>query len=147
MSAMQGSPWIRRGFVLAALTNIVGMAIFSRGLTSTALEELAPTLFSRPSLLLIMVWGLAYLALARRYERAPEIAAVFAVEKAIYVASWVMWLASPHPPLAAIYADDPLAALFFSGYGIVDGAFGAFFGYVFLRFRAPGRDPVVTLQA
>src|SRR5262249_1208001 len=69
------------GFRAAAFVNVAGILLFSLGLTNTALIARNPVVFSRFGLVCIMLWGLAYLAVARAYAQVPLLVAVFAVEK------------------------------------------------------------------
>ena len=128
------SSWISYTFVAAALFNIVGILWATRGLTNQYLMGLHP-LFSPWGCGAIILWGLAYLALARSYESAPWVALVFALEKFYYVAVWITFLqSSARPSFAEIAAANPGAASFYRSFGIGDGLFGIFFLYVFLRF-------------
>lgn len=129
------SETIRRGFHVAGATNIFGMILISRGLTNDLLRELDPALFANPGVILICVWGLAYVALADAFQHAAKVALVFALEKAFYVGAWVLWLIEHGSELGDVWARDWLTGLFFSGYGLVDGAFGLFFLYVWTRHR------------
>lgn len=113
------------GFIAAGLTNILGILLFSRGLNNPLLGELFPGLFGNWGLVCIMLWGLAYLAVAGDYPKVPRLVAVFALEKAVYVVSWFWWLS--HHDLAAVWSQDPLTGLFYALYGLIDLAFGIFF--------------------
>lgn len=132
---MSPPSWIRQTFLAAAAFNVVGITIFTRGFTNDYLMSLDPGLFSRSGCLLIVIWGLAYGALSGSFHRAPWVALVFAIEKLFYGISWVAWLAGERPTLAVVAATDPVTAAFYGGYGAGDLAFGAFFLYVFLRYR------------
>lgn len=109
----------------AGLTNILGILLFSRGLNNPLLGELFPGLFGNWGLMCIMLWGLAYLSVANNYRQVPGLVAVFALEKAVYVASWVWWLS--HHDLAVVWTQDPLTGAFYALYGLIDLAFGIFF--------------------
>ncbi|MFN7147390.1 MAG: hypothetical protein ACK4YP_26720 [Myxococcota bacterium] len=127
---------VTRGFQAAAAFNLVGMGVFSKGLTNTVLFETDPEMFSRPGCLLVMVWGLAYLALARTWRASPAVAAVFAVEKLVYVAWWGAWMARHAGDLPAVLERDLLAGVFYAAYGLGDAAFMVFFAWAALRARA-----------
>lgn len=133
---------IRRGFHVAAAFNILGMLLFSRALTNELLGELDPAVFGVPGVVLICIWGLAYLALADSFEAAPRVALVFGIEKLFYVGNWVCWLGSHAGELGGVWARDPMTALFYAGYGLADGAFALFFIYVWARQRG-AKSPVI----
>lgn len=115
------------GMRLAALTNILGILVFSRGFTNHYLGELFPALFGPWGLACIILWGLAYGSVATRYRQVPGLLLVFALEKLVYVASWVWWLTAHGGELPAIWSQDLLTALFYYLYGVIDLSFGVFF--------------------
>ena len=131
---MDTQTWVRRGIYAAAATNILGSLIFSKGY-GDALGAQFPALFGTWGLILIQVWGLAYLAGARPWPRTSPLFLVFAIEKAVYVASWALWLLQRGGDLPALFANDPMTALFFASYGLVDGLFGLFFLWGWHRGR------------
>jgi hypothetical protein len=118
------------GFIAAGLMNVVGVLIFSGGFTNDELVALSPNVFSRFGLLMIIVWGLAYISVARSYRAVPALVLVFALEKAIYVATWFIWLSNHGGEFSSIYARDPKTAIFYAIYGPNDLIFGLFFAYV-----------------
>jgi len=121
------------GFRLAAATNIVGVLVFSWGLTNERLTELSPIVFSRFGLISIMLWGMAYWAVASSYLAVPFLVAVFAIEKLIYVITWVIWIEEHGGELPSLFAEAPLTATFFSIYGLIDLAFGLFFAFTAMQ--------------
>lgn len=131
---------IRAGFIAAGLTNILGVAFFSLGFTNPLLGELYPGVFSGFGLIVIMLWGAAYIAAAPAIRSAPWLALVFALEKLLYAGSWVLWLAR-HGNLGALFARSKVTALFFAIYGPLDLAFGIFFLAAFLSSRSLVPDP------
>jgi hypothetical protein len=93
--------------------------------------------FSRFGLLSIILWGLAYLAVASVYVRAKWLLAVFAAEKCLYVATWLSWIRSHAGELPGLFSESPLTATFYLIYGPTDLLFGLFFAFVALRvFRS-----------
>ncbi len=122
---------IKQGFVLAALFNIGGVLLFSRGFTNTAINEADPVVMSNFGLLMIMVWGLAYWGAAKIDANIKWLAAAFALEKLVYVVVWISWLSKNS--LAQLYREDLFAGVFFSIYGANDLVFMLFFAYVFFR--------------
>lgn len=118
------------GFIAAGLANIIGVLGSSRFLTNGAINQLDPVVMSNFGLVMILAWGAAYIAVAKSYNAVPTLAAVFAVEKAIYSAVWIQWQLNNN--LADAYALDFQAGVFYSIYGINDIAFMLFFAWVFL---------------
>ena len=55
---------VKAGFISAGLMNIGGVLLFSRGFTNSAINNADPVVMSNFSLLMIAVWGLAYLGAA-----------------------------------------------------------------------------------
>jgi hypothetical protein len=115
------------GFWAAAAYNIAGMLVFSKVLTNTAMFEADPLMFSRPACLLVMVWGLAYLAQSFSWRTAPAVSAVFALEKAIFAGWWVIWLVGHATEIPALLQQDFFAGAFYAVYGLGDAAFMVFF--------------------
>jgi len=122
------------GFVAAGLFNILGMLVVTRGFTSDALTRLDPGAFSTTGCLVVCLWGLAYLSLARTYQRAPLVSLVFAVEKAFYSARWAWWWSESANQTAVLSLDT--WSPFFYMYGLFDGAFALFFFGVWWRYRS-----------
>jgi hypothetical protein len=123
------SSWqIKLGFVAAALMNIGGVLVFSKGLNNPALNAADPVVMSNFGLVMIMVWGLAYLGAALVRDGIAWLAAAFAIEKLVYFVAWVMWHANHS--LSEVYQADVLAGIFYSIYGLNDLAFMLFFGWV-----------------
>ena len=127
--------WVKRGFIAAGLMNIGGVLLFSRAFTNTALNSADPVVMSNFGLLMIAVWGLAYMAAATIPSNLKWLAGAFALEKLVYVVVWVMWLSQNS--LAQLYAKDSFAGAFFSIYGLNDFVFMLFFARVFLMRNSP----------
>ena len=127
--------WITAGFVIAGCVNVLGIPIFSRLFTNTLLMTVDTGTFSGAGLGVIMLWGLAYIAVSGSYPLVPAIAGVFALEKLFYTAVWGRWLWNHGGELTSLYAQDALTGFFYSVYGINDFLFGVFFLYAFIRAR------------
>jgi hypothetical protein len=123
------------GFWAAATYNIAGMLIFSKVLTNTVMFEADPLMFSRTGCLLVMVWGLAYLAQSFSWRTGPAVSAVFALEKAIFAGWWVLWLANHAGEIPALLQNDFFAGAFYSVYGLGDAAFMVFFAVAAVMAR------------
>lgn len=138
MSQTNLLPVATRGFIAAGLANILGVLIFSLGFTNTLLTSLSPVVFSTFGLFSIILWGLAYLAVARTYPHVPYLVVVFVIEKMVYVITWVQWLAQSGQTLPALFAQSPITAGFFALYGVIDLAFGLFFAVVAVKTLRTG---------
>ncbi|MGB7248504.1 MAG: hypothetical protein WBC73_06165 [Phormidesmis sp.] len=127
---------VRNGFIAAALMNIGGVFIFSRAFTNVAINNADPIVMSNFGLLMIVVWGLAYLGAATVASSVKWLAGAFAVEKLVYFVVWVRWILENS--LAPLYSTDLFAGVFYSIYGINDLVFMSFFAWVFLSYRSQG---------
>lgn len=110
--------------------NIGGVLIFSRGFTNSAINNADPVVMSNFGLLMIVVWGLAYLGAAATTSNTKWLAGAFALEKLVYVVVWFKWLSENS--LAQLYEKDLFAGAFFSIYGPNDFVFMLFFACVFV---------------
>ncbi len=126
---------LKNGLIAAALMNIGGALVFSRAFTNVAISEADPVVMSNFGLVMIAVWGLAYLCAAAISSNIKWLAGAFAVEKLVYVVVWVMW--HSNNSITQLYSKDLFAGVFFSIYGINDFVFMLFFAWVFL-FQRPG---------
>lgn len=124
---------LKTGFITAGLMNIGGVLLFSRAFTNTAINNADPVVMSNFGLVMIVVWGAAYLAAAGIKSSVKYLAGVFALEKLVYVVVWVIWLSNNS--LAQLYAQDFFAGMFFSIYGLNDFVFMLFFAWVFFLRR------------
>ena len=121
---------IKNGFIAAGLMNIGGVLLFSRGFTNSAINDADPVVMSNFGLVMIAVWGLAYLGAAAISANIKWLAGAFALEKLVYVVVWAIWLSSNSLP--ELYAEDFFAGAFYSIYGLNDFVFMVFFAWVFL---------------
>ena len=124
---------LRNGFIAAGLMNIIAVLILSRFFTNEVIPETDPAVMSNFGLLMIMDWGLAYIALAVDYRKAKWLVGVFVVEKLIYVIAWFMWIVNND--VSKVYEKDLFAGLFYSVYGINDLIFFLFFLFVFYKIQ------------
>ena len=124
---------LKTGFITAGLMNIGGVLLFSRAFTNTAINNADPVVMSNFGLVMIVVWGAAYLAAAGIKSSVKYLAGVFALEKLVYVVVWVVWLSNNS--LAQLYPQDLFAGVFFSIYGLNDFVFMLFFAWVFFLRR------------
>ena len=129
---------VKKGLIAAGMMNIGGVLLFSRGFTNAAINEADPVVMSNFGLLMICVWGLAYLAAATLGSNIRWLMAAFAVEKLVYVIAWISWMLGNS--LAELFARDAFAGAFFSIYGLNDLVFMLFFSWVFLRGKETSRS-------
>lgn len=127
--------FLRAGFIAAGVANIVGVLTATVFFTNPLVAEQFPQVFSDFGMVAIMLWGLAYLAVANHYAKVPWLLAVFALEKAAYVVTWLLWFSGNGDGLGALYAQSFVTGLFYSVYGVNDLVFGLFFGWAFLHVR------------
>ncbi len=114
--------------------NIGGVLLFSRLLTNDAINAADPVVMSNFGLLMIMVWGVAYICASTIPSHVKWLAAAFALEKLVYVAVWAKWMLANS--LSQVFASDVFAGIFYAIYGLNDFIFMMFFVAVFWRLRA-----------
>lgn len=124
---------IQKGFIIAGLSNILGVLLFSKGFTNDVLMSAQPGVMGAFGLVAICIWGLAYIAVSKSYAIVPWLLAVFVIEKLIYVIVWIMW--HNQNSVATLYETDAFAGAFFTIYGVNDFLFMLFFGWVYFRSK------------
>ncbi|PMN61993.1 hypothetical protein [Enterovibrio norvegicus] len=124
---------IKLGLFAAAAMNIGGVLIFSRAFTNTAINDADPVVMSNFGLLMIAVWGLAYLGTAFIHSNIKWLAGAFAIEKLVYVVAWINWVSGNS--LSTVYDADLFAGAFYTIYGLNDFVFMIFFSWVFTSQR------------
>ena len=126
---------VRNGLIAAGVMNVGGVLLLSRAFTNVAIGEADPVVMSNFGLLMIAVWGFAYLGAASISSSVKWLVGAFALEKLVYVLVWVMWLSNNS--LAELYSRDVFAGVFYSIYGLNDFVFMLFFMFVFfMRHRS-----------
>lgn len=120
--------FIRNGFIAAGLTNVMGGLVFSKFLTNDLLSSLQPDVLSNFGMIMIMVWGLAYIAVSNSYENVKWLVIVFAIEKFAYAFVWAKWFFAND--LSQVLEQDVLTGIFYSIYGPSDFMYGVFFAVV-----------------
>ena len=116
---------IRFGLIVAGFTNILGVLIFSRFFTNEWISKADPVVMSTFGLIMIIVWGFAYISVSKGFEQVKLLLAVFAVEKLIYGLIWINWIF--YNDIRILYKQDLMAGMFYSMYGLLDLIFMAFF--------------------
>lgn len=128
---------ITKGFVIAGLLNM-SVLVFSRFFTNAVIPESDPAVMSNFGLLMIMVWGLAYISVAKDYHNVKWLVAVFAVEKFIYGFIWIKWMLNNN--VSDVFAKDKMAGIYYAVYGLNDWMFFLFFLFVFIRLVKSGNN-------
>ncbi len=122
---------IQKGFILAGLSNILGVLICSKAFTNDVMMDTQPGVMGYFGLASIILWGLAYISVSKSYRQAKWLVGVFVIEKLAYVVVWLAFISSQS--LSAVYEQDILAGVFYTIYGINDFIFMLFFAFVFLK--------------
>ena len=122
---------IHKGFIIAGLSNILGVIICSKFFTNDVMLETQPDVMNYFGLVAIILWGLAYISVRKIYDQARWLVGVFVIEKLAYVIAWLGFVSSNS--LSSVYELDFMAGLFYTIYGANDFIFMLFFGFVFWR--------------
>lgn len=112
--------------------------VFSRFFTNVVIPEFDPNVMSNFGLLMIVVWGLAYISVAKNYQSVKWLVGVFAVEKFIYGVIWIKWMLNNN--VLDVFAIDTMAGMFYAIYGLNDWIFFIFFSLVFIRLIKFGNN-------
>ena len=121
---------ISKGFIIAGLMNS-SVLIFSRLFTNPTIPEFDPNVMSNFGILMIFIWGLAYISVSKKFYTVKWLVGIFAVEKFIYGYIWTNWILNNN--ISDVYDKDLMAGIFYSIYGINDWIFFIFFLLVFVR--------------
>ena len=130
---------ISKGFIAAGLMNTAGLLIFSKGFTNEVIPATDPNVMSYFGLLMIMVWGLGYIAVAKTFMKVKWLIGVFVIEKLAYVIAYIVWFSNHQ--LSDVYDQDLLAGIFYTLYGWNDFIFMIFFAYVFFKIKPSPETP------
>ena len=131
---------IEKGFILAGLSNILGVIICSKAFTNDVMLTTQPDVMGYFGLISIILWGFAYISVCKSYDHVRWLIGVFVIEKLAYVIAWLAFINSRS--LHSVYELDVLAGVFYTIYGANDFIFMLFFGFVFLRQR-PMRPKII----
>ena len=122
---------IRKGFIIAGLSNILGVIICSKAFTNDVMLATQPEVMGYFGLISIILWGLAYISVCKSYNQVRWLVGAFAIEKLVYVIVWLAFITSHS--LNEIYELDVLAGVFYTIYGANDFIFMLFFSFIFLK--------------
>ena len=123
--------YLTKGFILAGLMNIIGVLLFSRFFSNTVIPEFDPQAMSNFGLIMIVVWGFAYIAVSQNFHQVKWLIAVFMIEKLIYATHLTKWILDNK--ITDVLEKDKMAGIFYVIYGINDWMFFLFFFFVFIR--------------
>jgi len=121
---------IKKGIYLSGIMNIGGVLVFSRFFTNKVINEADPVTMSNFGLVMIVVWGLVYIAIAGKWEQLKWVIGVFFIEKIIYALTWSKWIMTND--LSSVYKEDTMAGIFYTIYGLNDWFFCIFYLLVFI---------------
>lgn len=121
---------ISKGFILAGIMNC-SVLFFSRGFTNKIINTYDPDVMSNFGMVMILIWGLAYISVAYKFQNVKWLVLIFAIEKLIYGCVWLQWITTND--VSKVYDEDKMSGIFYSIYGINDWLFCVFFLYVFIR--------------
>jgi hypothetical protein len=121
---------IKKGMYLSGIMNISGVLVFSRFFTNKVINEADPVTMSNFGLLMIVVWGLVFLAIVPKWENLKWVIGVFFIEKFIYGLTWSKWIMSND--LSSVYKEDIMAGIYYTIYGLNDWLFCIFYLVVFI---------------
>lgn len=122
---------ISKIFILAGLSNIIGVFVFSKFFTNQVMMNAQPEVMGYFGLIAIALWGLAYIAVHKSYAAVPWLVGVFVIEKLAYVLVYLHWFSSHS--IAQVYDQDAFAGIFYSIYGANDFLTMLFFVWVFFK--------------
>ena len=123
--------------LLAGLTNILGISLFSKLFTNKNLSEF-DSLFDLRGNILILLWGLTYIFTTETYNN--PIMLVFFVEKLVYVINYVYSFIKKSKKIKSFWKNDKLTFLFLNLYGIVDLVFAIIFLMLFFKKQNKNND-------
>lgn len=121
---------ITKGFIISGLMNM-SVLLFSRLFTNETIPEFDKTVMSNFGLLMIVIWGLAYISIAKNFHSVKWLIGVFAIEKFIYGCIWTNWILNN--TVSDVYKKDLMAGIFYSIYGINDWLFFVLFSLIFIH--------------
>ena len=120
----------REGFFLAGLYNFISILGFTQFFTDTTLMDNDPIVFSWLGQILILLWGLAYWSVAKRFWQVPVLLWIFCVGKLVYFSTWLHWLLTTPEKLDVLAGQSMVYFCFFASYGFGDFLFAIFFARV-----------------
>ena len=108
---------VERIIIFIGVMNLTLLGFLTPALDGELLAAQDPLFFSWSGVLIIALWGLAYIAVAPHWQVMGVMLIVFALEKALFAWRWADWMLAHGGQLGDLYRLDPMVALFYSGYG------------------------------
>ncbi|HON79413.1 MAG TPA: hypothetical protein PK544_13055 [Spirochaetota bacterium] len=124
---------IQKMFWAAGLINIIGMLSVSLFFTSPYPAKYYPLVFSNFGMIVIMLWGLANIAVSSVYMHVRMLLFVFALERMAYTITWIIFIATSGSLIPVIFQESIITGLILGSYGLCDAAFSLFFTWVGLK--------------
>lgn len=124
---------IQKIFWAAGLINIIGMLSVSLFFTSPYPAKYYPLVFSNFGMIVIMLWGLANIAVSSVYMHVRMLLFVFALERMAYTITWIIFIATSGSLIPVIFQESIITGLILGSYGLCDAAFSLFFTWVGLK--------------
>ncbi len=121
---------VKKLMYLSGIMNIGGVLVLSRFFTNKVINDADPVVMSNFGLLMIVVWGLVFLAMAPKWNHLKWVIGAFVIEKFIYGFIWTKWLMNNS--LSNVYEQDTMAGIFYTIYGANDWFFCIFYLIVFI---------------
>ena len=115
---------------LSGIMNIGGVLVLSRCFTNHVINETDPVVMSNFGLIIIVVWGIVFIAMAPKWEHLKWLIGAFVIEKFIYATVWTQWILNND--VSSVFQQDVMAGIFYSIYGINDWFFCLFYLVVFI---------------
>ena len=140
MNLLRPNDFAQRVLIAAGAVNLLAVPLFSRLFSNERLNAVDPATMSNFGLVMIMVWGLLFLALAFNPSNGPLVFGALAIEKLCYVVAWTKTALATD--IGALLRQDALTGVFYAVYGINDFAFAVLF--LILAWRAARPIPPGT---
>ena len=85
---------IHKGFIIAGLSNILGVIICFKAFTNDVMLATQPDVMGYFGLITIVLCGFAYISVCNSYNQARWLVGVFVIEKLAYVVTWLAFITS-----------------------------------------------------
>ncbi len=126
---------IKYGLILCGLVNILSILIVTRLFTDYSVSYYQPVVMGKPGLVMILIWGFAYLIIASKIEFAPKMLLVFIAEKLFFVYEWAGWIKYHYSLVPEMITKDFLSGGFQLIYGVNDLAWALFFVFSYFALN------------
>lgn len=124
-----------QGFVVAGIYQIVSILGLNQCFTDNTLSETDPIVFSTIGQVLLLLFGLAYLWLAKKFTQAPLLVGLFSLTNFLYAGAWLYWLLTYPEKLDHLAGQSMVAFSFFASYGFANFLLGGFCAMVAINTK------------